>query len=323
MVSSTAITAALLSTGFISLLPNVILLLFPSYGAGTGGEASTILQLGQSLAAGGLLGDVFLHTLPHSAMDEHKAGLWVLAGFTIFLASDLLIRTIESNTNGGHHYHHHHVSANGRSHREVSDKVIKPSAIFLNLAADSLHNFTDGLAIGASYAAQEHPTELSIATLLASRGGLATLSILFHELPHELGDFCTLVRAGYSKRQAVAAQFVTAVAAFMGTIVALHLSEGSTGEHLLLITAGGFVYLAAVTILPDVLEEGSAKVKFLQLISFCAGIGFLYMVALLEEAEHDHGHSDHHHHHSHDRHNYHDASNHDHHHESHHHHSEL
>ena len=65
---------------------------------------------------------------------------------------------------------------------------VKVSA-YLNLAADCTHNFTDGLAIGASF--------------LVSRnvGMITTLTIFLHEIPHEIGDFAILIQAGASKRK--------------------------------------------------------------------------------------------------------------------------
>ena len=58
---------------------------------------------------------------------------------------------------------------------------------WLNLAADFAHNFTDGLAIGASFLAGQ------------SIGVITTLTILLHEVPHEIGDFAILVQSGASK----------------------------------------------------------------------------------------------------------------------------
>ena len=321
MVSSTVATAAFLSTGIISLVPNVILFLFPRYAQGEGGQ-SKFLTLGQAMSAGCLLGDVFLHTLSHVSPG---AGIWVLVGVTIFLAADLLIRTLDphshshsacttTTTTGSNRSSHHHGTNDGalqngnRTEKSpsCSPVVVHRSTVILNLAADALHNFTDGLAIGASYALHdvasnqvEESSFLSLAALLTSRGGLASISVLFHEVPHELGDFCTLVKAGYSKSQAVMAQFFTALAAFLGTAVALSLSAGWEGEVLLLITAGGFVYLAATTILPEVLEAGdSVSFRFWQLLFFVLGILFLHIVSLLEEYD-EHGHGHHHGHGSH------------------------
>lgn len=309
MVSSTAVIAALLSTGLISLAPNLILLAFPSYAVGEG-ISSPYLTLGQALAAGGLLGDVFLHTLPSAKANVEAVELMVLLGFTLFLMADMLIRSV----GGGHsHTHNNKDEAHGdeqktNGHTPANHHATpKTSVVVLNLVADSLHNFTDGLAIGASFALGNTPTDMSVASLLLSRGGLATLSILFHEIPHELGDFATLVRAGYSKYQAVQAQFMTAIAAFLGTIISLYVADGWIGERLLYVTAGGFIYLAAVTILPEVLEDDRHSLLFrlAQLAAFIAGIGFLYLVYLLEEHdekssplansshEHSHGHAHH------------------------------
>jgi zinc transporter 7 len=306
MVSSTAVVAALLSTGLISLAPNLILLAFPSYAVGEG-VSSPFLTLGQALAAGGLLGDVFLHTLPSASGNVEDVEVMVLLGFTLFLMADMLIRSI----GGGHSHHSHNDEAeaevhgdekkqmnggNNKNNDNNSSPQPKTSVVVLNLVADALHNFTDGLAIGASFALAKNTTaDMSVSSLLLSRGGLATLSILCHEIPHELGDFATLVRAGYSKSQAVQAQFMTAIAAFLGTILSLCLADGWIGERLIYVTAGGFIYLACVTILPEVLEDDRHSIPFrlAQLAAFMAGIGFLYLVYLLEayDDNHDHGHS--------------------------------
>jgi hypothetical protein len=163
--------------------------------------------------------------------------------------------------------------------------------------------FTDGIAIGVSFAQYTgKSTDTIYQIMLQSSGGLATtMSIMFHEIPHELGDFAILVKQGYSKHQAIMAQFGTAVAAMMGTYVGLMVSSiahSRMGDELLLVTAGGFVYLASVNILPELLDESnrSWKQRLIQLVVFALGIGLLYAVSLLEEMDH-HGH-DHHHHHS-------------------------
>jgi zinc transporter 7 len=298
MVATNAIVAALCSTFLISLAPNAFLLAFPDYASGEG-EGSQYLSLGQALAAGGLLGDVFLHTIPHAG-DSHDTGLWIMLGFTIFLTADVMLRSL-----GGHQHHSH----NGGSRDDDDDKKShghhddhKTATISLNLAADALHNFTDGLAIGASFSmAGNHNEHASILSLMQSRGGLATLSILFHEIPHELGDFAILVKNGFSKNQAILAQFGTAVAALVGTLVGLML-EGFAGESLIFITAGGFVYLAAVSILPEILEESGTSFRFrlAQLACFGIGIAFMHAVSLLESMDGDHGHGHSHGHHHHD-----------------------
>jgi len=122
-------------------------------------------------------------------------------------------------------------------------------------------------------------------------------------------DFAILVKHGFSKKQAILAQFGTAVAAMVGTVVGL-MAADMAGESLVLVTAGGFVYLATVTILPDILNDEGCSLQFrmAQILSFALGVAFLYAVSLLEEMEshsgHGHGHSHQHHDHGHSQHNH-------------------
>ena len=290
MVAQNAVIAALTSTALISLAPNVLLLFFPHFARGEG-EHSRLLSLGQAMAAGGLLGDVFLHTIPHAAGGE-EIGLWILLGFAIFLTTDMLMRSL------GGHSHDHGQKTHEDSNHHPHKQSLKASAVLLNLVADAMHNFTDGLAIGASFSSSSDTS--SVLSLMKSRGGLATVSIMFHEIPHELGDFAVLVKNGFSKRQAILAQFGTAVAAMVGTCVGI-LLEKFAGDILIYITAGGFIYLSACTILPELLEEkASIRFRMMQIAFFGAGIAFLYAVSLLESMDGDHHHG-HNHSHAHGR----------------------
>merc|ERR1712227_410483 len=76
------------------------------------------------------------------------------------------------------------------------DEEIKVAG-YLNLAADCFHNFTDGLAVGASFLAGD------------SVGWTTTLTILFHEIPHEVGDYAILIQAGVSRKKAMFLQLLT------------------------------------------------------------------------------------------------------------------
>jgi len=253
---------------------------------------------------GGLLGDVFLHTLPHTITHDNGEviGLAILAGFVVFLLFDIVVRSSHSHDCNDHSDSHSH----GKETADSKKKFVFSSAVVLNLAADSLHNFTDGIAIGASFAGTVHDTSVPLAmqiqNLLKSQGGLASLAVLFHEIPHELGDYSILVSAGMTKNQAILAQFSTAIAAYCGTFVGLfgmQTMKDYIGDDLMVpFTAGGFIYLAAVTILPGLLEERVGKrARAVQVMAFLTGIGFMYGVALLEHAGggcgHGHSHSSH------------------------------
>lgn len=53
---------------------------------------------------------------------------------------------------------------------------------YLNLMANTVDNFTHGLAIGGSF------------SISFKMGVLSTFAILVHELPHEIGDFAILLK---------------------------------------------------------------------------------------------------------------------------------
>lgn len=139
----------------------------------------------------------------------------------------------------------------------------------LNLIADFTHNITDGLAMSASFYAS--PTI----------GATTTVAVFFHEIPHEVGDFALLVQSGFSKRAAMGAQFVTAIGALLGTLIGIAVQEfggnngasdegiGMTsglwgtsltwGDMLLPFTAGTFLYVGTVSVIPELLETGPNK----------------------------------------------------------------
>lgn len=129
---------------------------------------------------------------------------------------------------------------------------------YLNITLDLAHNLTDGIAIGASFAAS------------ASKGraggggggcmGLATtLSVLLHEVPHEIGDFSILVQSGMSLRAAFLMQFCTAIAAFVGTACGMVATRHEGLERVLVgLMSGGFLYVGAVSVLPELLAGKSS-----------------------------------------------------------------
>ena len=46
-------------------------------------------------------------------------------------------------------------------------------------------------------------------------GATTTLACFAHEIPHEIADYSILIRSGFSKKQAMQSQFLTAIGAFV------------------------------------------------------------------------------------------------------------
>ncbi|KAJ3608918.1 hypothetical protein NHX12_023446 [Muraenolepis orangiensis] len=264
---------ALGATMLISAAPFFILFLIPVQS--NSDQHQNLLKVLLSFASGGLLGDAFLHLIPH-ALEPHShhgneaqdhghahdkevssdhghshgaahghmmsVGLWVLGGIVAFLVVEKFVRLVK----GGH--------AHGHAHDKTKLKKVEPQntdiqvSAYLNLAADFTHNFTDGLAIGASF------------LVSPAVGTVTTITILLHEVPHEIGDFAILVQSGCTKKKAMCLQLLTALGAMAGTACSL-LAEGvgaAATAWILPFTAGGFVYIATVTVLPELLAGRSS-----------------------------------------------------------------
>lgn len=98
-----------------------------------------------------------------------------------------------------------------------------------------MHNFSDGLAIGASFA-----SSLSI-------GFGTSIAVLCHELPHEIGDFAVLRRAGVSLKRALVFNLVSGVLCLLGVLVGLLIGGIETlSSWAFLFIAGTFLYISLV-----------------------------------------------------------------------------
>ncbi|XP_068625518.1 zinc transporter ZIP13 homolog [Battus philenor] len=150
--------------------------------------------------------------------------------------------------------------------KEKSEK--KNVAGYLNLMANSIDNFTHGLAVGGSF-------------LVGFRVGLlTTFAILVHEIPHEVGDFAILLKSGFSRWEAAKAQLATASAGLIGAMTAVMFSgarnaiEAKT-SWIAPFTAGGFLHIALVTVLPDLLRERDRLESAKHLAALLAGIAVM------------------------------------------------
>ncbi|KAG5364896.1 Zinc transporter YKE4 [Yarrowia sp. E02] len=188
-----------------------------------------------------------------------------------------------------------HVSSESADSADASSAY--SSSVWLNMIADFTHNITDGIALSASF------------YISKSVGATTFLAVFFHEIPHEVGDFALLIQGGFSKTRAMQAQFLTAVGAYMGTFLGIALNEwGSAvaedglghvstllgtsvtwGDLALPFTAGSFLYIGTVGVVPELLEEdeeeqgqsvGKKLVDFAgQLVAMLVGIGIMFVIS--------------------------------------------
>ncbi|XP_042829302.1 zinc transporter ZIP4 isoform X1 [Panthera tigris] len=140
---------------------------------------------------------------------------------------------------------------------------------------DALHNFADGLAVGAAFAS-------------SWKTGLATsLAVFCHEVPHELGDFAALLHAGLSVRRALLLNLASALTAFVGLYVALAVDVGEDSEAWILAVATGlFLYVALCDMLPAMLHVRDQRPWLLFLLhnmGLLGGWTVLLLLSLYED----------------------------------------
>ena len=112
-------------------------------------------------------------------------------------------------------------------------------------------------------------------------GLITTLLIIAHEIPQELGDFGVLVYGGMTKKRAILFSFFAQLTAVIGGIIGFLMSGMPSFVSLLLpFTAGGFLYIAASDLIPELHKESSFRRSLMSFALFIAGIGFMLWMKL-------------------------------------------
>ena len=135
---------------------------------------------------------------------------------------------------------------------------------------DGIHNLIDGMIIATSF-------QVNI-----SFGLITTLAIILHEIPQEIGDFGVLVYGGLSKLKALFYNFLSALTAIIGVFIGYFLTTSieNFSSVLLPIAAGGFIYIAASDLVPELHKEPNLKKTTLAIITFIFGIILMYALKL-------------------------------------------
>ncbi len=197
-----------------------------------------------AFSAGVLMGDAFLHLIPESLENgkPETVSIFMVAGFILFLLVERFL-----------HWRHCHEGETCDHHPHPFTRMI--------LIGDGVHNIMDGVVIAVSFAVS---IPLGIAT---------TLAVIAHEIPQEIGDYHVLIYGGYTPQKALFWNFISALSAFLGVFLGWSLgSMSNTFSIVLPLTAGGFLYIAAVDLLPEVHKETSLKKSVWALICFLVGI---------------------------------------------------
>lgn len=237
------ILIATIINGFIGLIGVLTLWIRDKY-------LQKILLLLVAFSAGALLSGALFHMMAESLieMEAMTAFSYLLIGFIMFFLIERFL-----------HWHHCH---KGRCEVHPFTHLI--------LIGDGIHNFIDGLVIAASF------------MISIPFGFLTTIIIIAHEIPQELGDFGVLVYGGFEKTRALVFNFLAQLTCVIGGIVGFFfLYTPESVAFLLPFAAGGFIYIAASDLIPELHKEEDMKKSMLSFLFFVIGIVFLLGIKLL------------------------------------------
>ncbi|MFP4645719.1 MAG: ZIP family metal transporter [Candidatus Woesearchaeota archaeon] len=192
-----------------------------------------------SFAAGSLLAAAFFGLIPRALHDAgHEIALVaVLGGILLFFLVERYI-----------HWHH-------CGHKDCDEK---PAGVLI-LAGDFIHNFIDGVLLAGAFL-------LDFAT-----GLVATISVIAHEIPQEIGDFSVLLHSGFSRLKALKLNFLSALSAVLGGIIGYFALDSVRGAipYAVAIAAGGFIYISLTDIVPSLHQhKNHPRIKLIETLVF-------------------------------------------------------
>ncbi|HRV75980.1 MAG: ZIP family metal transporter [Candidatus Nomurabacteria bacterium] len=195
-------------------------------------RAESIAKYGAPFAAGTFLAAAFLDLLKEAG----EQGLYE-QGLTFALIGIILFFLLERFLSWFHHHHPH-------EHEHHNDPKIS-----MIVFGDTLHNFIDGLAIGAAF-------------LVSPEAGIITsLAVAAHEIPQEVGDFGLLLSKGMARKRVLIVNLISAFAAVVAAVLVFTVGQNHdfNTAPLLGLVAGMFIYIAVSDIIPEIHEKSSKK----------------------------------------------------------------
>ncbi|XP_076087840.1 uncharacterized protein LOC143058253 isoform X4 [Mytilus galloprovincialis] len=227
-----------------------------------------------SLSVGCLVGDAILHLLSEVLAEEsngEKARVTenltkqcaLLASIYGFFLLELTCSFLKSSTK-------EKKDDDYQCQNEENETKDKSALAWMVIVGDAIHNFADGLAIGAAFS-----KDITV--------GLSTsIAVFCHELPHELGDFAALVSSGLSIKRAMVLNFISSLTAFLGLYIGILASSNDVARSWIFSAgAGMFIYVALANLIPEVLSYFKRVPNLCMFLSLNFGLLLGYVSMLL------------------------------------------
>jgi zinc and cadmium transporter len=208
------------------------------------------------------LGAAFLALLPHAvegphAVDFHEIGMTVLGGILLFFLLEKMVLW--------RHCHSDHCEAH--TPQEAYAKGNAQTTATVILVGDGLHNFVDGVLIGAAFLTDIH---LGIVTSIA---------VAAHEIPQEVGDFAILLHSGMTRARALLFNILSSLTTVVGGVLAYYSLAGAEElvPYILAIAASSFIYIAVADLIPGLHHRTQMSVTVQQTLLIVMGVVVIYL----------------------------------------------
>lgn len=247
--------------GVLSVMAAGVFLLLPE------ARRQQVLPHGISFAIGALLTGAFCGLIPHAfeavAADEiEHLSATILAGILLFFMLEKLLvwRHCHSHACAAHgedshdHDNHDHNHAANNHSRRVAGMFI--------ILGDSIHNFVDGVLIGAAFLTDPQ------------LGMVTSLAVAAHEIPQEVGDFAILLHSGYTRGKALFYNVLASLTTVIGGVLA-YFSLGDLHHilpYFLTLAASSFIYIAVADLIPSLHQKTDMKTSLQQIGFILAGV---------------------------------------------------
>ena len=226
-----------------------------------------------SFAVGALLGAVFLELLPH-ALEEggaERVMITVLIGLLAFFLLEKLVLWRHAH---GHDHHADNEEETEHAHAlHLHGGMDQGRSGLMILIGTSVHNFCDGVVIAAAFLAD---TKLGVT---------ATVAIVSHAVPQQVGDFAVLVHSGYARSRAFTYNVAVGAATLVGALSGYYALAGMQQllPTALAIAAASLLYVAVADLIPSLHRRPEPLETVRQLALIALGIGVIAIShALLE-----------------------------------------
>jgi len=260
MIDLFIVVAASIAAGLLSLSVALFLLRSEKLSA-------KLIKYGTPFAAGVLLIIAFRDLLPEAIVED---GADVLNSA---LGAILIFFLIEKGFKSFHHHHEEDI---------LEQKDTTQGWLFV--IGDVFHNLIDGISLGGAF-------------LIGRETGLiATVALISHDIPLEVGEFGNQLRAGFTKKQTIIRNIFSGLTTVLGAVLTyqiggdLNLPMGYLYGGI----AGFFIYIALSDIVPTI--HSSEKARYgLQTGFLLFGLIFGGTVSALahEYIDVDHNHGEH------------------------------